>query len=513
MSKSSYKKVIALGLDYSEFQGGIKECTSEMKKLDAEYKDVSSSMAKSASKSDQLAEKNEYLTKKIQLQTKKVELAKEKYDQLVESQASTSAINKAAAAYHNEQAQLNQLNNEMSDTIVAQSGLQQSCMALAAVFGIIAAAARECITSVADYADEIGTLSAQTGVAVETLQGWDYASELIDVSLDTMTSAFQKLEKSMASNPQAFRELGVAVTDSSGQMRNAEDVFMDTIDALGRIDNATEQDQMAMEIFGKSAVELTGMIDAGSEGLKAYSQEAQALGHVLTDEQVQACSQASDAIYRMNESFEAAKNQIGASLAPIIIAVCDAIAKIPTPVMTAVIAIASLAAVIVTLTMAISSVKAIFVAFSAVIAATTSAMLPQLAIIAAIIAAIALLAVAIKEIIELYKEWKKEQEEVAKMKTPEVHSSGGSSYHGGGGHYRAKGGTVQVGEDTTWVGENGPELVSLPAGSRVYTNNESKQIVGGTTYNINMNCDLSRMKTVNDVINAVQGLQVSAGCM
>lgn len=31
MANNSYKKVIALGLDYSEFQGGIKECKDEMK--------------------------------------------------------------------------------------------------------------------------------------------------------------------------------------------------------------------------------------------------------------------------------------------------------------------------------------------------------------------------------------------------------------------------------------------------------------------------------------------------
>ena len=55
MASGSYKKVIALGLDYSEFQGGIKECTEEMKKLDSEHKALSSEMDKTASSSDKLA--------------------------------------------------------------------------------------------------------------------------------------------------------------------------------------------------------------------------------------------------------------------------------------------------------------------------------------------------------------------------------------------------------------------------------------------------------------------------
>ena len=78
MAGGSYKKVITLGLDYSEFQGGMKDCAEEMKKLDAEHKAMASSMDKTASKADKLAEANEYLSKKIELQNRKVELAKEK---------------------------------------------------------------------------------------------------------------------------------------------------------------------------------------------------------------------------------------------------------------------------------------------------------------------------------------------------------------------------------------------------------------------------------------------------
>ena len=49
---------------------------------------------------------------------------------------------------------------------------------------------------------------------------------------------------------------------------------METIDALKKIGNETEQDQMAMQVFGKSATELTGMINAGSKGLQEYANEA-----------------------------------------------------------------------------------------------------------------------------------------------------------------------------------------------------------------------------------------------
>ena len=43
---------------------------------------------------------------------------------------------------------------------------------------------------------------------------------------------------------------------------------------------------------------------------------------------------------------------------------------------------------------------------------------------------------------------------------------------------RATGGLVN--ENVTLVGERGPELVSLPTGSRVHTANQTKNMMGGT---------------------------------
>jgi hypothetical protein len=39
----------------------------------------------------------------------------------------------------------------------------------------------------------------------------------------------------------------------------------------------------------------------------------------------------------------------------------------------------------------------------------------------------------------------------------------------------------------TLVGERGPELVSLPTGSRVYSNSDSKRMLAGNTNNITVN--------------------------
>ena len=46
-------------------------------------------------------------------------------------------------------------------------------------------------------ADDLATLAQQTGVSTDQLQKWNYASELVDVSVDSMTGAVKKLKKNM----------------------------------------------------------------------------------------------------------------------------------------------------------------------------------------------------------------------------------------------------------------------------------------------------------------------------
>jgi len=51
---------------------------------------------------------------------------------------------------------------------------------------------------------------------------------------------------------------------------------------------------------------------------------------------------------------------------------------------------------------------------------------------------------------------------------------------------RETGGIVRGNESMTLVGERGPELVSLPTGSKVYTNNQTSKMTGGVTNNFNI---------------------------
>lgn len=177
----------------------------------------------------------------------------------------------------------------------------------------------------ASTADDILTMSTQFGLSTDTIQEFQYMAELTDTSLETVTGSMTKLTKSMQSanegsktTSEAFASLGVSVTDANGNLRDNEEVFLDVISALGAMDNETEKNALAMQIFGKSASELNPLIAVGADGLKEYAQEAHQVGYVLDEETLGSLGDVDDAMQRAKNSMDAVKNQIGTALAPVI---------------------------------------------------------------------------------------------------------------------------------------------------------------------------------------------------
>ena len=224
-----------------------------------------------------------------------------------------------------------QLPDGMKSSMNAMGSLDAQSLALAGGFAAVAAAivkAEKAMISMtkesAAFADNIITLSMQTGQSTQQLQEFAYASELIDVSVDTLQGSLTKLTNNMqdtmngTGNAKAsFDKLGVSVINAvDGSMRSANDVFYETIDALGQVKNETERDAMSMDIFGRSAQDLNPLIIQGSKTLKAYADEAHNVGYVLDDEALSALGAVDDAYQRLQKTQEGVKNQLSAEFAP-----------------------------------------------------------------------------------------------------------------------------------------------------------------------------------------------------
>ena len=350
-----------------EYKQAISEIGSGMKVLDSEMRKVSSAYAQNADSVEALNAKNDVLGRKISTQTEKIEYLRAALQQSAEKYGEADKRTMQwQTSLNNAEAELNNLNNQldenkqkiadsgkemgnlgdvvngltsklgiqlpdsMKSSMNAMGSLDAQSLALAGGFAAVAAAivkVEKAMISMtkesASFADNIITLSMQTGQSTQQLQEFAYASELIDVSVDTLQGSLTKLTNNMqdtmngTGNAKAsFEALGVSVTNADGSMRSANDVFYETIDALGQVKNETERDAMSMDIFGRSAQDLNPLIIQGSKTLKAYADEAHNMGYVLDDEALSALGAVDDAYQRLQKTQEGVKNQLAVEFAP-----------------------------------------------------------------------------------------------------------------------------------------------------------------------------------------------------
>lgn len=401
------------------------------------------------------------------------------------------------------------LPSEMTNTLNGMLNLDAQTLVLAGSFAAVAAAvveAEKALISLtiesAAYADEILTQSVVTGLSTEALQEYQYAAELVDVSLDTLTSSQSKMIRSMDAarrgskeQAEAFDKLGISVQNADGTLRDAQDVFGDAIDALGAISNETERDAIAMTIFGRSARDLNPLIKAGSDGLRELTQEAHNVGYVMGEEALDALGAVDDQLQRMNRSGEALKNQIAVGMAPAV----ENLMKKGTDLFVRLQEAAEGSGILEVFGALLDVVSALEPLFDVLFGTAEDGVpvLQTLALALGVLAdALTIVANTIAIVIELFKQLfnlisgkgfddsnlTRYGENIAKVFSDEGASARAWSSGFGKNIGRNADGTDYWPGGLTWVGERGSELVSLPQGSRVYSAEDSRSMGGTNNY-------------------------------
>ena len=399
----------------------------------------------------------------------------------------------------------------------------------------------------AAYVDNILTMSQTTGQSAEQLQEFSYATELLDVSMDTLQGSLTKLTNNMQNAingtgdaKSAFEQLGISLTNADGSMRSANDVFYDTIDALGEVQNATERDALSMDIFGRSAQDLNPLIIQGSDTLKDYAKEAHDVGYVLDNEALEALGAVDDGFQRLQKTQESVKNQMAAEFAPYLTKALEDIRELIQKVGKALVDSGAVDAFGSILESSVALLEPLGSLISAVLPALTAALKP-IAQTVALIADTANVIVGlftfngdkIKTALGLnassgqlsnmqrasgaYNGYRYSQSagwitegtytdaELRSMYNSEVSAGTAQgtfeAWKNAGSWRRNASGTDWFPGGRTLLSEHGAETAILPQGTRILTAQETRQS-GGDTYNITI--DAHTVREFEDILRIVQ---------
>lgn len=336
-------------------------------------------------------------------------------------------------------------------------------------------------------AGEIQDVAMQTGLSTEAVQRYQYACDMIGVSFDTVASSQAKMIRSMAdvqsgseTATATWNQLGIEVMNADGSLRDAQEVFLEVIDVLSQIENATQRDAVSMEIFGRSAQDLNPLIVQGTDAFQAFYDEASNVKDILTDVQLETLAGLDDEMHRVEARFESGANSMALKFTPALQEfyekTSEGIKGIEEDF-----AASGLVTVFGSLLELVTALSPAFDNLGEILKACSPVFYGIALVIAGIADGIKVIELAVSSIINLLT----------------------LDFSGAVGDWRAIGGTLFGGDNATtrvfqsmynasgdwnfpggvtWVGENGPERVFLPRGSVIQSAQESARSNGDVYY-------------------------------
>lgn len=181
--------------------------------------------------------------------------------------------------------------------------------------------------------DDLGDLSARTGIAVRDLQSLGEVASRTGVDQESLASSLQKLNRGMADAASGgnaelasvFRQLGISMRGSNGQIRSAAEVLPQLANAFERTENQALRTRLATELFGRSGEVLIPMLAGGSAALRE-GQERWARYGFSMEESAARMSEADGQFKDMGVAIRGLADAIGVQLAPILGPIAESVA-------------------------------------------------------------------------------------------------------------------------------------------------------------------------------------------
>lgn len=331
---------IELGADTSGIEKALKNINSSVGETQRELTKVNKALKLDPSNMALIEQKTRLLSSAVSQTTEKLNALKAAQAQVASGMATgqntQSQFDALTREISNTKVKLEQLKNEqqrfanttnsLGGALGGASGalgnFASKAQTVAAATAAISAAATAALGGIAaltvsasQQADEWNTLSQQTGLAVDSIQKFQFASGLIDVDMSDVVSALRTMKSHLDDSSDAFSRIGVNIKLQNGSLKDTETIFNEVVSAIGQIEDETQRDIAAMSIFGKKADELAGILDDGGEKMRAIGDAAEEMGYIVSPESLESLNQLNDMLEAIKAQFKGAFMQAAASAA------------------------------------------------------------------------------------------------------------------------------------------------------------------------------------------------------
>ncbi|MCJ7504628.1 MAG: hypothetical protein MUP80_16440 [Acidobacteriia bacterium] len=158
---------------------------------------------------------------------------------------------------------------------------------LPAILSGIARNLRDAAIGGGEFAHSLEIISAKTGISVPQLQKLEFVGKTVGLTLDDVVIATRKFSAAIVggggegeglaggSNKAArvLAALGIATRDAADKARSMDAVLADLAEVFARNAEGPEKARIAIELFGRSGLNLIPFLNKGREGIRALLAE------------------------------------------------------------------------------------------------------------------------------------------------------------------------------------------------------------------------------------------------
>lgn len=158
------------------------------------------------------------------------------------------------------------------------------------------------------FTKEVRDLSYVSGASTRDVSVLVNGLDQLGVDSDAVQTGINKMSAAITSGDPVINRLGLSIRDASGHNKNAVQLFYETVDALGRMTDATTRNALAREIFGRGWMDLVPVLARGSKAIQELGEHA---GKSVSPDDIERVREFDRRWRQVKETVEAAAVALG----------------------------------------------------------------------------------------------------------------------------------------------------------------------------------------------------------
>ena len=192
---------------------------------------------------------------------------------------------------------------------------------------VVGAALFKMATSFEDLALRSHEFGIATGVGTEAASRFIQVAKELNIESGTLETALGKMNKTLGTSTKAFDAAGIAIAKNADGTTNVTDTFLNVVDKLNGMNDATEKAALAAKIFGRGWQGAAALIGESSAKIREDLAKVNS-GQVITDSEFTKAKAFHDSMDQLHNALVKVAMELGQDVLPAFKGLADILTSI-----------------------------------------------------------------------------------------------------------------------------------------------------------------------------------------